>query len=338
MDYSHFVDRILRGESLSIKEAETFFMKLGRGAVGPNEATRILFLLNRKGVTSEEVLGAALAFRRLGHRVRNSRADTIDNCGTGGDGKDTFNISTAASFVIAACGVPVAKHGNRGVSSKYGSADLLQALGINIEAPTSVMMQSLKKTNFGYFHAPIYNKAMRNVGPFRRSVRSKTLFNMLGPLLNPLRVKRQLIGTFSSDSLAIMAETLKKLDVQRATLVRGMDGTDEVSISGPTTVLRLKNKAIQSSVFHPKQIGISLYALSSLRGGDQKKRVRDLEALFTGKGRPALRQAVALNAAFGIQLSKNEVSLRECFAMALRAMKNGEAMNVVQRVREITRG
>lgn len=338
MDCSDLTEKVLSGKNLTIKEAEIFFMKLGRGAVASNEAARTLFLLNRKGVTTEEVFGAVCAFRRLGRQLEKYRADTIDNCGTGGDGKDTFNISTAASFVIAACGVPVAKHGNRGVSSKYGSADLLQALGINIEAPFSVMMRALKETNFGYFHAPIYNSAMRNVSPFRKLVRSKTLFNMLGPLLNPLRVKRQLIGTFSSDSLSIMAETLKKLGVHRATLVRGMDGTDEVSVSGPTAVLRLKDKVIQRSVFHPRQLGIDLFALDNLRGGDQTKRAHELEALFRGQGKPALRQSIALNAAFGIQLGKDEISLRECFTMALRAMKNGEAMNVVQSVRKIARG
>ena len=338
MDSIPLTEKILEGKNLSAKEAGMFFTELGRGMVAPQDMMRTLFLLNKKGVTTFELLGAARAFRNLAKPIKNLRMEAIDNCGTGGDGKDTFNISTAASFVIAACGVPVAKHGNRGVSSKFGSADLLQALGINIEASPGVMLRALEKTNFGYFHAPLYHAAMRSAIPFRKAVRSKTIFNILGPLLNPLGVKRQLIGTFSRQLLFTMAEVLKMLGTERATLVHGMDGTDEVSISGPTEIVRLKKGLIHRQLFHPNQLGIKLVKLGRLRGGSQKDRVRDLHALFEGRGRPALEQAVALNAAFGIQLCKENYALKECFAMATQAMKNGAALNVVRKVREITNG
>lgn len=336
---SHIED-VLAGKNLGSAGAQRLFLTFGRGEFSSNEIMRFLLLLNKKGITADELLGAVRAFRKLArpivHTTRTARM--IDNCGTGGDGKDTFNISTAAAFVIAACGIPVAKHGNRGVSSKCGSADLFQALGINIEVSSLKMIEALRKTNLGYFHAPLYHTAMRNVAPFRKAVRTKTIFNVLGPLLNPMHVKRQMIGVFDARLLLPMAAVLRKLGSTHAVLVHGLDGTDEISVSGTTEIVRLADGRITTEQFHPQILGLRSFPLSALHGGTANQRARDVVALFRGKGRPALKQAVALNAAFGIQIGRERCSLRDAYKLATNAMENGNALRVVKKLRQITGG
>ncbi len=335
-----YIEDILAGKNLDSHATQRLFLALGRGELSLGESMRILLLLNKKGITTDELLGAVLAFRKLAkpviHTARIARA--MDNCGTGGDGKDTFNISTAAAFVIAACGIPVAKHGNRGVSSKCGSADLFQALGINIEVSSSKMVHALHKTNLGYFHAPLYHAAMRSAAPFRKAIRTKTIFNVLGPLLSPMRVKRQMIGAFDAALLLPMATVLRKLGSKHAVVVHGLDGTDEISISGTTEIVRLADGHLTKEQFHPQILGLRSFPLSTLHGGTPNQRARDVFTMFSGKGRPALRQAVALNAAFGIQIGKDGCSLRDAYKLATAAMDNGSALRVIKKLREITNG
>ncbi|MBI4431368.1 MAG: anthranilate phosphoribosyltransferase [Candidatus Omnitrophica bacterium] len=338
MTFEKEIEALFKGQDLPARRVEELFQKVGKGfsSISLRDANRVFFLFNRKGVTTDELYGAVMALRKLAKSVSAGIVpNAIDNCGTGGDGTDSFNISTGAAFVIAAAGVPVAKHGNRGVSSKCGSADLLRALGINIEASQFRMLLALKKANLGYFHAPLYHLAMKNVAPFRKSVRTKTIFNILGPLLNPLKVKKQLIGVFDKRLLNPMGEVLRRLKVDEAYVAHGRDGLDEISVTGATDLLHLRGKILRWEAFHPSRLGVPIFPLEALRGGSPAERARDLTAVFSGKGRQVLKHAIAVNAAFGIKLGRG-CSLSEGYKAALDVIENGGALSVVRMLRDIS--
>lgn len=339
MIYERAIETLLSGNHLEVPAAEAVFRELGTGRAPQEFGKRFLLLMGKKGISADEIFGAVLAFRRLAVDFRRPKfeMEPMDNCGTGGDNRNTFNISTAASFVIAASGIPVAKHGNRGVSSGCGSADLLQALGINIEAPTAQMLYALQRAKIGYFHAPLYHRAMRRVLGLRKELGVKTIFNVIGPLLNPLCVTYQLIGVFDRNLLHPMAETLRRLKTSQAILVHGRDGLDEVSTTAKTDVVMLDGRHIRATVFNPGQLGIKKVTLSALKGGSAADRAADLLSVFSGRGRRALRDAILLNAAFGIWAYDRRTGLRVSYDRARHALNSGAALVTLDTMRELTR-
>lgn len=311
-----------RSEALSANQAEALVAHFMSGEADPVEITGALVGLAARGESAEEIVGAARAMRAAMVPFSAS-ADAIDVCGTGGDGSGSLNISTAVTFVLAGAGVPVAKHGNRAQSSKSGAADVLAALGLNLEAEQSVVEAAFAKANTAFMLAPRHHPAMRFVGPIRQKLGIRTLFNLLGPLCNPAGVKRQLLGVFSPDWLEKMALAARDLGSEAAWLVHG-DGMDELTVSGPSQIVALKDGAISSFEVTPEDAGLGRHPLSALQGGDTAFNAQAMRDLFDGAP-GAYRDAVLLNAAAGLIVAGAETDLKAAAALAAQSIDQGKA-------------
>jgi anthranilate phosphoribosyltransferase len=268
----------------------------------------------------------------------------VDGCGTGGDGTDTFNISTIASLVAAGAGAYVAKHGNRSISSQCGSADLLEALGVKIDAPLRWMLQALKNKNcrFGYFHAPIYHESFKAVQSVRLDLRKRyqlrTIFNLIGPLTNPLRPKKQLIGVFRKDLVKKMAEVLKQLNLRHAMVVHSQDGMDELTTTSKTDVAELKNKTIKYYSVSPNQFGLKTAEKKNLSGGTTKLNKRIALNILKGIDRTAKRDVVLLNAAAILYVFGKAKDLKDGIRLAQKSVDSGAAFKTLQNLIQISHG
>ena len=302
-----------------MRDLVAFFMS---GEADPVEIAGSLIGLAAREETAEEIAGAAQAMRAAMVPFRAS-ADAIDVCGTGGDGSGSLNISTAVTFVLAGAGVPVAKHGNRAQSSKSGAADVLAALGLNLEAKQSVVEAAFTKANTAFMLAPRHHPAMRFVGPIRQKLGIRTLFNLLGPLCNPAGVKRQLLGVFSADWLEKMAMAARDLGSEAAWLVHG-DGMDELTVSGPSQIVALKDGDISAFEVTPEEAGLGRHPLSALQGGDAAYNARAMRDLFDGAP-GAYRDAVLLNAAAGLIVAGVETDLKSAATLAAQSIDQGKA-------------
>ncbi|MFN4100092.1 MAG: anthranilate phosphoribosyltransferase [Pararhodobacter sp.] len=310
---------------LTRAEAEEAFSILFAGDATPAQMGGFLMTLRTRGETVDEYAAAAAVMRARCVKVT-APAGAMDIVGTGGDGKGTLNISTATAFVVAGAGVPVAKHGNRNLSSKSGAADALGALGINVMLGAAEVERALAETGIGFMMAPMHHPAMRHVGPVRAELGTRTIFNILGPLTNPAGVTRQLTGTFSPDLVRPMAEVLRALGSEKAWLVHGGDGTDELSIAEPSMVVALEGGALREFTVHPEDAGLPVHPFEELLGGDPVQNAAEMRAVLSGGGRPAYRDAVLLNAAAALVVADKAGDLKEGVALAREALGSGAAL------------
>ena len=309
--------------SLTGAEAEAAFSALFEGAATPAQIGGLLMALRVRGETVDEIAAAARAMRARMHRIK-APADAMDIVGTGGDGKGTLNISTATAFVVAGAGVPVAKHGNRNLSSKSGSADALTHLGLNVMASPELAETALARTGICFMMAPMHHPAMRHVGPARTELGTRTVFNLLGPMTNPGSVKRQLTGTFDRVWNRPMAETLRELGSETVWIVHGSDGTDEISIAGPTWVAQLKDGEITEFEISPEDAGLPVHSFDAILGGDPAENATALRALLAG-ATGAYRDAVLLNAAAALMIAGKAANLAEGAEIAAESIDSGAA-------------
>jgi anthranilate phosphoribosyltransferase len=306
------------------------------GRLGEAEKAALLVALAAKGETAEEITGAAEAMRERVLPVPHTVAGVVDTCGTGGDGKGTFNISTAAALVAAAATVPIAKHGNRSVSSRSGSADILEALGIAPESTPEMAAKSLGEVGICFLFAPSYHPAMKEVMSVRRALGVRTIFNVLGPLTNPAGAARQLVGVYSRPLVEIIATVLRDLGAEHALVVHGSDGLDEVTTSGVTHAAEVRNGEIDSLEIRPEQLGCPEAAPGELKGGDPAENAGLLEAVFAGEEGP-LADITVLNAGAAIYVGGRAASLGEGSVIAREILRSGAARRKLEELRAFTR-
>ena len=320
--------------ALTRAEAEVAFTALFEGAATPAQMGGLLMALRTRGETVEEFAAAASVMRSKCHAVR-APDGAMDIVGTGGDGKGTLNISTATAFVVAGAGVPVAKHGNRNLSSKSGAADALTEMGLNVMVGPEVVERCLAEAGIGFMMAPMHHPAMRHVGPVRAELGTRTIFNILGPLTNPAGVKRQLTGTFSGHLIRPMAETLLALGSESAWLVHGSDGTDEISIAGPTAVAALEEGQIREFTVHPEDAGLPVHPFEAILGGTPVENAAAFRALLDG-AKGAYRDAVLLNSAAALLVAGKVTSLKDGVTLARTSIDSGEARRRIDTLRRIS--
>ncbi|WBV41417.1 anthranilate phosphoribosyltransferase [Pseudoroseomonas cervicalis] len=325
--------RLAAGERLAESEAEHAFGVIMSGEATPAQIAGMLMAMRVRGETVPEMTGAVRAMRARMTAIE-APENAIDLVGTGGDGAGTLNISTAAAFVVAGCGVPVAKHGNRALSSKSGASDALTALGINIELPFAELERVLREAGMVFLAAPRHHAALRHAAGPRVELGTRTIFNLLGPLTSPARVKRQMTGAFAPQWLRPMAETLARTGSEHAWLVHG-DGLDELTLSGPSQVVELKGGVIREFTVTPADAGLPEAPLEALRGGDPAENAAALEALLQG-AHGAYRDCVVLNAAAALVVAGATTDLREAASRATRSIDEGAAHGVLQKLRHAT--
>ncbi|HLJ63195.1 MAG TPA: anthranilate phosphoribosyltransferase [Stellaceae bacterium] len=335
IDFKAILAKVALGQALSEAESASAFDAMISGDATPSQMGGFLMALRVRGETVEEITGAARALRARALTI-DAPAGAIDTCGTGGDGMGSFNISTAASLVIAGAGVPVAKHGNRNLSSKSGSADVLAALGVNIEADLALVRRALFEAGIGFLMAPRHHSAMRHVGPTRVELGTRTLFNLLGPLANPAGAKRQIIGVFAPQWVRPLAEVLGQLGTERAWVVHG-EGLDELTTTGPSMVAELKEGRVSTFTLTPEEVGLPRARLEALRGGEPAANASRLRAVLEGEKGP-LRDIVLLNAGAALVIAERARDLREGIARGGAAIDDGMARRVLDRLIAITQG
>ncbi|HEY1612701.1 MAG TPA: anthranilate phosphoribosyltransferase [Rhizomicrobium sp.] len=334
-EFVRILKRLVEGETLDTETADAAFTAIVAGEVSEARAASLLTALALRSPTVEEIAGAASAMRGAMRSI-SAPEGAIDLCGTGGDGQGTLNISTAASFVVAACGVPVAKHGNRNMSSRTGAADVLEALGIRIDLTPTAAAACLAETGLCFLFAPTYHPAMKHVAPVRKELGFRTVFNLLGPICNPGRVKRQLLGVFSESWIEPLAHVLAKLGTERAWVVHGGDGTDELTTTTRSFVAELDHGQVRRFEITPQDAGLASARLDDIRGGDAPFNAQALQCLLAGDGLPAYRDMVILNAAGALIVAGRAADLRAAAEMARGALDNGHANDMCERMRAAT--
>jgi anthranilate phosphoribosyltransferase len=318
------------GAALSREEAARGFDTMMSGEATPSQMGGLLMALRVRGETVDEITGAVTAMREKMLRV-SAPPDAIDVVGTGGDASGSYNISTCAAFIVAGAGVPVAKHGNRALSSRSGAADVLGALGVNIELPPEQVGRCIRDAGIGFMFAPAHHPAMKNVGPTRVELGTRTIFNLLGPLSNPAGVKRQMVGVFSRQWLEPLAQVLKNLGSEAVWVVHGSDGLDEITTSGPTYVAALQNGAVRSFEITPEDVGMPRVKPEALRGGNADANAQALADVLKGK-KSAFRDVAVLNAAAGLVVAGRAKELKQAVALAQTSIDSGEAAGRLQRL------
>ncbi|WP_424986790.1 anthranilate phosphoribosyltransferase [Microbulbifer sp. S227A] len=319
---------------LTREEAEAAFGILFEGEATPSQIGGLLMALRTRGETVDEFAAAAAVMRSKCNPVA-APSGAMDIVGTGGDGKGTLNISTATAFVVAGAGVTVAKHGNRNLSSKSGAADALTQMGINVMVGPQVVEKALNQVGIAFMMAPMHHPAMAHVGPSRTELGTRTIFNILGPLTNPAGVKRQLTGAFAREMIRPMAETLGTLGSERAWLVHGSDGTDELTITGLSWVAALEGGTVKEIELHPEDAGLPVHPFEDILGGSPEHNAQAFGALLDGAP-SAYRDAVLLNAAAALVVAEAAETLRDGVAMAVESIDSGAARNKITALARIT--
>ena len=317
------IGQVATGAALTREQAAEAFDRMMSGEATPSQMGGLLMALRVRGETVDEITGAVTAMRAKMLRVA-APAYAIDVVGTGGDASGSFNISTCAAFVVAGAGVPVAKHGNRALSSRSGAADVLVALGVRIDLPPEAISACIKEAGIGFMFAPSHHPAMKHVGPTRVELGTRTIFNLLGPLSNPAGVKRQMVGVFSKQWVEPLAHVLKNLGSERAYVVHGSDGLDEITTSGPTTVAALENGAVRMFEITPEEVGIERVKPQALRGGDAAANAAALKSVLEGK-KGAFRDIAVINAAAALVVAGKAKDLSKAVVMAEKSIDSGEA-------------
>ena len=327
------VENLKKGQSLSFEESKFLFSSLMEGKFKETTIIEILEALIKKGETKDELAGGIYVLRNKATKV-NTDIDAIDTCGTGGDGQNSLNISTAAAIVLASMGIKVAKHGNKAVSSNCGSADVLEALKININLQPSETEESIKKFNFAFMFAPNYHSAMKHVGPARKKMGKKTIFNLIGPLSSPAQVKRQVIGVFDKKWMKPFAEALKVNNVVHAYIVHSDDGMDEISPFAKTKIVELKDGKISEFTIDPKDLGVKSGNKDNLKGKNAKYNAEKIVEIYKGKFNE-FSQSVALNVAAGLIVSGKENNFKSAFDKATIHLSSGKVFNYLIKIQSI---
>ncbi len=330
---SNIVEKLRNGQNLSFDESKSLFVDLMEGKFDENSIIEILENFIKKGETKDELAGGIFVLRNKANKV-NADQNTIDTCGTGGDGQNSLNISTAAAIVLSSMGVKVAKHGNKAVSSNCGSADVLEALKININLNPKEVEESIKKFNFAFMFAPNYHSAMKHVGPARKKMGKKTIFNLIGPLSSPAQVSRQVIGVFDKKWMKPFAEALRENNVKHAYIVHSDDGMDEISPFAETSVVELKNKEIKEFKINPRDLGINLNNKDNLKGKNASYNSSKILEIFKGQTNE-FSDAVALNTAAGLIVSEMENDFKNAFDKASKHLASGEVFNHLTKLQSL---
>ena len=325
-----FIEKIKKSENLSFDESKSIFKTLMEGKAKDQEIFDFLNFLSDKGEIADEIAGGVYVLRDKATKV-NAPDNTIDTCGTGGDGKNTLNISTAAALLLSSFGVKVAKHGNKSVSSKCGSADVLEKLNIGIHLNPEEVEASLNNNNFGFMFAPDYHSAMRYVGPVRKKIGKRTIFNLIGPLSSPAKVKRQVVGVFDKKLLEIFAKALKNLNLKKALIVNSQDGLDEISPYAKTNIVELNDGNIKESVLNPVDLGIQAVSFSSIIGKDPEYNAEKIKEIFQGKNND-FSIAVCLNAAAGLLVAEKTSSFKEGYEELRKHILSGKVINHITKL------
>lgn len=334
-DLKAIIGKVATGAALSRDEAAAAFDRMMSGEATPSQMGALLMGLRVRGETVDEITGAVSAMRSKMLTVK-APADAVDIVGTGGDGSGSVNVSTCASFILAGTGVPVAKHGNRALSSKSGAADALAALGVNINIAPEAVGRCIAEAGIGFMFAPTHHPAMKNVGPTRVELATRTIFNLLGPLSNPARVKRQMVGVFAPQWVRPVAQALRALGAERAWVAHG-DGLDEITTTGETKIAALADGQVEEFTITPEDVGLSRHEREALRGGDAAFNAQALRATLGGRG-GAYRDTVLMNAGAGLVVAGRAGDLAGGVRMAATAIDDGRAVAVLDRLAAVSNG
>jgi anthranilate phosphoribosyltransferase len=322
-DFKSIIGRVATGATLSREEAASAFDSMMSGEATPSQMGGLLMALRVRGENVDEVTGAVSAMRAKMMRVT-APADAVDIVGTGGDGSGSVNVSTCASFIVAGAGVPIAKHGNRALSSRSGAADVLASLGVKIDLTPEQVGRCVKEAGIGFMFAPAHHPAMKNVNPTRLELATRTIFNLLGPLSNPAGVKRQMVGVFSRQWVQPLAQVLKNLGAESVWVVHGSDGLDEITLTGPSFVAALDNGEIRSFEVTPEEAGLGRVGGEALKGGDADANAVSLQSVLDGKPN-AYRDVALLNAAAALIVAGRAKSLKDGVAIGAKSLDSGAA-------------
>ena len=333
-DFKAIIGKVATGAALSRAEAAAAFDRMMSGEATPSQMGGLLMALRVRGETVDEITGAVSAMRAKMLTVT-APPDAVDIVGTGGDGSGSVNVSTCASFIVAGTGVPVAKHGNRALSSKSGAADVLAALGVRIDITPEHVGRCIAEAGIGFMFAPTHHPAMKNVGPTRVELATRTIFNLLGPLSNPAGVKRQMVGVFSKHWVEPLAQVLKNLGAESVWVVHGSDGLDEITLTGPTFVAALEDGRIRTFEVAPEDAGLSRVAGEALKGGDADANARALRSVLEGKP-SAYRDVALLNAAAALVVAGKARTLKEGVALGITSLDTGAAAERLMRLSAVS--
>jgi anthranilate phosphoribosyltransferase len=328
--FKALIAKAATGASLSREEAARGFDTMMSGEATPSQMGALLMALRVRGETVDEITGAVTAMREKMLRV-DAPDEAVDVVGTGGDASGSLNISTCAALIVAGAGVPVAKHGNRALSSRSGAADVLGALGVNIDLTPDRVTRCIKQAGIGFMFAPAHHPATKNVAPTRVELGTRTIFNLLGPLSNPAGVKRQMVGVFSRHWIEPLAQVLKNLGSQAAWVVHGSDGLDEITTTGPTYVAALENSMVRTFELKPEDAGLPRVKPEALRGAEAKDNASALMDVLKGR-KGAFRDVALLNAAAGLIVAGRAKDLKEAMALAAKSVDSGEAEGCLERL------
>ncbi len=324
-----FIEKIRNKENLSFDESKSAFELLMEGKAQEQEIFNFLTFLSAKGESSDEIAGGVFVLRNKSKRVNIDNC--VDTCGTGGDGMNTLNISTASALLLSSMGVKIAKHGNKAVSSKCGSGDVLEALNIKINLEPNDIETQIKKNNFGFMFAPNYHSAMRFVGPTRKKIGKRTIFNMIGPLSSPALVKKQVVGVFDKKLLKIFANALNNLDIKFAWIVNSEDGLDEISPYAKTNVIQLKDKKISEIVINPKELNVNADKFDNLVGDDAKFNANKIINIFNGEDND-FSKAVCLNAAAGLIVNETYQNFADAYNSAREHILSNKVIKHLEKI------
>ena len=327
-----FLEKLKNKQDLSFEESKSAFNILMNGEANDEEIFDILTLLSLKGEVSDEIAGGVYVLREKSKRV--NVQDCVDTCGTGGDGMNTLNISTASALLLASMGIKVAKHGNKAVSSKCGSGDVLEALNIKINLEPNEIEEQINTNNFGFMFAPNYHSAMKFVGPTRKKIGKRTIFNMIGPLSNPALVQRQVVGVFDKKLLKIFANSLKNLKIKFAWIVNSEDGLDEISPYAKTKVIQLKDDKISEILIDPNNLEINADNFNSLLGDDAKFNANKMIDIFKGEDND-FSKAVCLNAAAGLVVAEKFVDFKDAYNNTREYILSGKSFKHLEKIQSV---
>lgn len=333
-DLKAIIGKVATGAALSRDEAAAAFDRMMSGEATPSQMGALLMGLRVRGETVDEITGAVSAMRSKMLTVK-APADAVDIVGTGGDGSGSVNVSTCAAFILAGTGVSVAKHGNRAMSSRSGAADVLAALGVNIDVTPQQVSRCIKEAGIGFMFAPVHHPAIKNVGPTRVELGTRTIFNLLGPLSNPAGVTRQMIGVFSKHWVEPLAQVLKNLGATSAWIVHGSDGLDEITLAGPTYAAALENGTVRTFEIVPEDTGLPHNTTADLKGGDAQENAAALRAVLEGKP-SAYRNVALVNAAAALIVAGKARTLKEGVALGAKSLDTGAAAEKLSRLATIS--
>ena len=332
-----YIEPITNRENLTEAQTAEVFEKLVSGEMDPVEISALLIALRTKGECPEEIAGAARALRRCASPFARPAYAFADSCGTGGDGAHTINVSTAAAVVAAGMGIPVAKHGNRSISSRCGSADVFENLGIKLNADAATSRKCLDETGICFLFAPAYHSGLRHAGPVRTKLGMRTMMNLLGPLVSPAAPTHQVMGVYDPSLCGTLAEVFRALGTTGALVVHG-SGLDEIAIHGNTTCALLKDGAVTTFEISPGEAGLKTYALEDIRGGAPEENTQIVRDILSGKGKEAHNAAVAINAGALAWIFGKADSLKTGVSLAMDVMQSGKGMDIVEKFRELSNG